>query len=76
MAKGPPKNAMRPLIHLRMGAWVSSFAPWPAIAGAGPRPSKLEETVVFSDGLKGRITDSGLRRAKLVFDDSFLSVEV
>ena len=76
MAAGPIKKAMRATINLGMGAWAVAFALWPAVAGADPRPSTQEETVVFSDGLKGRITNSRLRQARLIFDEASLSVEV
>ena len=76
MAAGPLYKAMRASINLHMGAWAVAFALWPSIASADSRPSQQEETVVFSDGLKGRITELRLRQARLAFDDASLSVEV
>ena len=67
---------MRATIKLFSEVLVAGLALWPALSAAESGPPTKRETVVFSEGLKGRISDSRLRRAKLVFDDSALRVEV
>lgn len=67
---------MRAQINLRTGIWAVVLSLPPTIASADSGLSKPEEIVVFSEGLKGRITDRHLRPARLIFDDTSLNVEV
>ncbi len=67
---------MNDSVNRRLTAWAVALALLPATVKADSRLSRQEGAVVLSEGLRARISDRRLRRARLVFNETYLDVEV